>query len=97
MLFSGSKDTTIIAYDLIASSSLFKLTRHKDVITSLLYYNYGYFSQDPAYAKYQNLKVIISSSKDSLIRVLFRLSHDFRSGILMASTRLTPRSRSPAE
>eukprot|EP01022_Parablepharisma_sp_SALTPOND_P019786 TRINITY_DN3426_c2_g1_i1.p1 TRINITY_DN3426_c2_g1~~TRINITY_DN3426_c2_g1_i1.p1 ORF type:complete len:964 (-),score=102.02 TRINITY_DN3426_c2_g1_i1:3822-6713(-) len=69
VLFSGSKDTTIIGYDLIASSSLFKLTRHKDVITSLQYYDYGYFSDDPAFAKYQNFKVLISSSKDSLIKI----------------------------
>jgi len=69
VLFSGSKDTSIIAYDLIASSSLFKLTRHKDLISSLVYYDFGYFSDDPALAKYQNLKVLISASKDSLIKM----------------------------
>jgi U3 small nucleolar RNA-associated protein 12 len=68
-LFSGSKDTTIIGYDLISSSSLFKLTSHKDAITSLQCYNFGYFSDDPELAKYQNLKVLVSASKDSLIKI----------------------------
>ena len=39
------------------------------MITSLQYYDFGYFSEDPTLAKYQNLRVLISSSKDSLIKM----------------------------
>lgn len=63
ILYSGSQDTYIITYDLVADQAQFKLMGHKDAISGLAIFSMQLKNQK------QPTKVLISSSKDGFIKM----------------------------
>jgi U3 small nucleolar RNA-associated protein 12 len=59
ILVSGSRDTDIIVWDLIDEAGLYRLRGHKDAITGLVLLTEN------------NLFHLVSTAKDSLLKVLF--------------------------
>lgn len=56
-MFSGSQDTYIIVYDLLADQALFKLMGHRDHVTQI----------DPVQSG--SRKLLLSSGKDGFLKV----------------------------
>ncbi|KIW03981.1 uncharacterized protein PV09_04812 [Verruconis gallopava] len=70
-LASGSKDTDIVVWDLVAEVGLFKLRGHKDQIVSLqwLYTGKEDGTSDAVNGSHPESAFILSASKDALIKI----------------------------
>jgi WD40 repeat protein len=63
VLYSGSQDTYIITYDLVADQAQYKLMGHKDAVSNLVLFEMKLPNQK------QPTKVLVSSSKDGFIKL----------------------------